>query len=171
MRVKREHEVNLGERKGRKRHLCPLPHECRGERGRGKGEGRGRQIWKQVQESRQRKSELHRVSAAKMGQEGARGPHLSPHLTAMARSRLGPQQARLGQVPVSPGHRWLRGQGARAQREGKKWQLPQPSLHPAAWTEGRMALVLVCQGALRPGSHTHPGAQHIFSGPSLPANG
>ena len=136
-----------------------------------KARGEGDRFGNRCRSHARRKSELHRVSAAKMGQEGARGPHLSPHLTAMARSRLGPQQARLGQVPVSPGHRWLRGQGARAQREGKKWQLPQPSLHPAAWTEGRMALVLVCQGALRPGSHTHPGAQHIFSGPSLPANG
>lgn len=118
-----------------------------------------------------RKSELHWVSAAKKGQKRAYRPRLSPHLTAMARSRLGLQQARLGQVPVSPGHRWLRGQGAWVQREGEKWQLPQPSLHPTAWTEGRVALVLVCQGAHRPGSCTHPVAQHFFTGSSFPAKG
>ena len=111
------------------------------------------------------------MSAAKKGQRRACRPRLSLHLTAMARSRLGLQQARLGQVPVSPGHRWLRGQGAWVQREGEKWQLPQPSLHPTAWPEGRMALVLVCQGAHRPGSHTHPVAQHFFTGSSFPAKG
>lgn len=73
-----------------------------------------------------RKYELRMVSAARM--RPGRGLlalyTLSPH--SQARPRLGSQQARLGQVPVSSGHRWLRGQGAREQREGKKWQLPIP---------------------------------------------
>lgn len=54
-----------------------------------------------------RKFELYMVSAARM--ESGKGPlslH-SPLTYSSGQTQAGPWQARLGQVPVSSGHRWL----------------------------------------------------------------
>lgn len=73
-----------------------------------------------------RKYELRMVSAT--GMRPGRGLlalyTLPPHSPGQTQAGLSAGKA--GAVPVSSKHRWLRGQGAREQREGKKWQLPIP---------------------------------------------
>lgn len=85
------------------------------------------------------------VSAAAMGPgRGLLALHSLPP-PSPSQIQAGLSAGKAGTVPVSSGHRWLRGQ---EQREGRKWQLPQPSPQPTAWAEGRIGLVPVCQGAL-----------------------
>lgn len=86
---------------------------------------------------------------ARWGQEGACWPCilLPPH--SPGQIHAGPSAGKAGAGASEQWAQVAERAGARAQREGRKWQLPQPSPHPTAWTDGRMALVLVCQGALR----------------------
>lgn len=91
------------------------------------------------------------------GQEGACWPcTLSlPHSPGQTQAGLSAGKAGAGaseqwaQVAERAGE--AGGRGTLEQREGRKWQLPQHSPYPAAWTEGRMGVVLVCHGALGAG--------------------
>lgn len=158
MRARRERELPLGGRGGQKKDifvLCFKTAEVSWVVAKALGHrGGGERFGNRCRGHRAGNLSSVGCQQPRWGQEGACSPCTLPHLTARARPRRRPQQARLGRVPVSSGHRWLRA-GAQARREGRKWQPAPPSPHPTAWRERRM-----------PVSDTHPSALSSSQGPA-----
>lgn len=99
---------------------------------------RGDRFGNRCKDHTRRKSELHMVSAAKLGPgRGRLALHSLPHRSP------GQIQAGLstGKAGAGASEQWAqvaeRAGVREEQREGRKWQLPQPSPHPTSWREGR----------------------------------